>query len=99
PPPAPTLFPYTTLFRSRRKPDASPALRRVTAGRAMGIADQSWLAGSLCRITDQHSLAGADDQHSNHKDRCGPGPVPCLVRHHLRSEEHTSELQSLRHLV
>jgi hypothetical protein len=30
-------------------------------------------------ITDQHSLAGADDQRLNHKDRPGPGPVQCLV--------------------
>ena len=29
-------------------------------------------------ITDQHSLAGADDQRSNDKDRRGPGPVQCL---------------------
>jgi hypothetical protein len=38
-------------------------------------------------ITDQHSLAGADDQRSNHKDRRGPGPVQCLVRRQFISPE------------
>src|ERR1039458_2528779 len=54
-PPRSTLFPYTTLFRSR-------------------------------------------------KSETGSGCAACSVRHpgssvHFRSEEHTSELQSLRHLV
>src|SRR5882724_12848396 len=52
PPPISTLFPYTTLFRSRRH-------------------------GRLCRW--------------NHRPE-GKSPIQ-------RSEEHTSELQSLRHLV
>src|SRR5688572_24543666 len=34
---------------------------------------------SFRRITDRHSLAGAGDQRSNHKDRRGPGPVPLAV--------------------
>src|SRR5262245_62994005 len=55
PPPRSTLFPYTTLFRSRR-------------------AGHPW----LCQVAE-----AVPDQ-------------PALQR---RSEEHTSELQSLRHLV
>lgn len=31
------------------------------------------------QLTDRHSLAGADDQRSNHKHRRGPGPVQCFV--------------------
>src|SRR5438045_7683496 len=54
PPPTPTLFPYTTLFRSRS--DLSPGGRQQF-------------------------------------DRGG------IRRQLSRSEEHTSELQSLRHLV
>src|SRR6202789_4603632 len=54
-PPRSTLFPYTTLFRSRRLPG------RGRPGRQPG----------------------------------GPG----RVRRRRRSEEHTSELQSLQHLV
>src|SRR3989442_9738759 len=52
-PPRSTLFPYTTLFRSRR-----PVRRGVLSG---------------------------------HRDRLPPGSI--------RSEEHTSELQSRPHLV
>src|SRR5258705_7228800 len=56
-PPRSTLFPYTTLFRSRP---------------------------SMSRITNVRSFA-----------------PPCFATaaNDLRSEEHTSELQSLRHLV
>src|SRR5437899_7205659 len=57
PPPGSTLFPYTTLFRSRRPSRRAP---------------------SRCRIAR------------------GSGPA---ARERYRSEEHTSELQSLRQLV
>src|SRR5258705_4913544 len=63
-PPRSTLFPYTTLFRSR-----------VGGGGVLGIR----FAGQL--------LGGQDPRRS----QCG------ALR--ARSEEHTSELQSLRHLV
>src|SRR5437899_8510550 len=62
-PPRSTLFPYTTLFRSR--------VRRCAGGTVLG------------------------------RDRT-PGTHPRCARRHARvrrSEEHTSELQSLRHLV
>src|SRR5258705_9947603 len=67
-PPRSTLFPYTTLFRSR----TAPAAR----GRPSGPARRSTAYGHLHRRAR----------------RC-----PCRGR--SRSEEHTSELQSLRHLV
>src|SRR5258705_7582235 len=60
-PPRSTLFPYTTLFRSRHN-------------------------GSLCRVFDP-TLSGFMSGNSGYPTRIG------------RSEEHTSELQSLRHLV
>src|SRR5262245_65009115 len=59
-PPRSTLFPYTTLFRSRRE-RASAARRGAAAARARTARDRGWSCA--------------------------------------RSEEHTSELQSLRHLV
>src|SRR5690348_18118655 len=67
PPPNATLFPYTTLFRSRR------ARRR--------------------RLASQHL--------SRRGLRRAVAPVRVLVRTEpaLRSEEHTSELQSPVHLV
>src|SRR5262245_64868769 len=68
-PPRPTLFPYTTLFRSRgqRRSRLSPASARPPWRPA-------WIeAPSRFRHRTQQAAA--------------------------RSEEHTSELQSLRHLV
>src|SRR5258705_10074183 len=70
-PPRSTLFPYTTLFRSRvRGPENRSAARRLELG----------LVELVVSANDgDHWLVVPDvDQ---------------------RSEEHTSELQSLRHLV
>src|SRR5262245_63462293 len=63
-PPGSPLFPYTTLFRSRRG-------RRLRAA-----APRRW----------------EPDRESSVR----PG---CQAHRRTRSEEHTSELQSLRHLV
>src|SRR5437899_8205240 len=59
-PPRSTLFPYTTLYRSRSAPNAC--------------------------------FRGPGTGFGHHGTRKGLGAFP-------RSEEHTSELQSLRHLV
>src|SRR5258705_7596416 len=64
-PPRSTLFPYTTLFRSR---GSSPRHGDGFSG----------IVRRECNLSEGSKLA-----------RCGPA----------RSEEHTSELQSLRHLV
>src|SRR2546422_2275231 len=66
-PPRSTLFPYTTLFRSRRA-DA----------RGQGIAGIAWHVGHAAAL---HAV---------------PRPPGAL---RVRSEEHTSELQSRLHLV
>src|SRR3546814_12152785 len=58
-----TLFPYTTLFRSRRR----KALRHFVG-----------------RARDAHALAAAAGRSLDHHRKAD-----------LRSEEHTSELQSL----
>src|SRR5437899_7027328 len=68
-PPRSTLFPYTTLFRSRER-------SRFT-----------------CRC---HVWIGVQ----NKSPACQSMRFSVLsLAHRLRSEEHTSELQSLRHLV
>src|SRR2546423_3923231 len=69
-PPRSTLFPYTTLFRSRR------AWRRRIRPPARGAAPSSPV-------------------------RCGrdAGVASVDVARAMRSEEHTSELQSLAYLV
>src|SRR3989441_1905096 len=76
-PPRSTLFPYTTLFRSRAVRRAG-ARRRRGPGRGRG------------RGRGRPRPAPARPSHA--PARGTPGPAP-------RSEEHTSELQSLAYLV
>src|SRR2546425_9614504 len=69
-PPRSTLFPYTTLFRSRSQPVG------------LGADDRCWCPGGV-GLPWLFALVVAD--------------VPVEVEQ--RSEEHTSELQSLAYLV
>src|SRR5262245_65388706 len=83
-PPTSTLFPYTTLFRSAR---------RKVGKRLRG---ERFLFGIL------HFDVG--DVHRVARHACASGGLfPLFFDHRVepveRSEEHTSELQSLRHLV
>src|SRR2546425_5948050 len=68
-PPRSTLFPYTTLFRSR-----DPGRHRRRARRHLRVS--------------QLSASPADELEVKARERAGS-----------RSEEHTSELQSLAYLV
>src|SRR5262245_63686064 len=88
-PPLPrsTLFPYTTLFRSELA-DQPRILRLVAGERGEELAR----ARFRDRADVRHDLVARHaDAVVRDGDRAG-----CLVE---RSEEHTSELQSLRHLV
>src|SRR5258708_17715309 len=81
-PPRSTLFPYTTLFRSTRRPPGWARAARVAL---------AWSAGQP-----------ACWRPSGASDKAGMAPVaaaPPQGRQHVRSEEHTSELQSPDHLV
>src|SRR5436853_5305763 len=84
-PPTSTLFPYTTLFRSARR----SRLRLMEDGKPLGPAHASH--------DDIRSHGGGlfshwgDDLYFSTSDNSDPRTS--------RSEEHTSELQSLRHLV
>src|SRR3712207_6990036 len=84
-PPRSTLFPYTTLFRSARQ-----AVRDVRAGDAAGVERPH---GQLrARLADR--LRGDDaDRVADHGRAAGGERAP------VRSEEHTSELQSRQYLV
>src|SRR3712207_7749231 len=75
-PPRSTLFPYTTLFRSRR--------RRAVVGRASAA------------LLDRHLRQGGVDARSRHG---GLARVRRSGPRLLRSEEHTSELQSRQYIV
>src|SRR3712207_7855835 len=76
-PPRSTLFPYTTLFRSRR--------RRLGADAPVRAAE---VHGA---VRDARRAPAADDEVPD-----GPQRLAAVV---LRSEEHTSELQSRQYLV
>src|SRR5205823_12469291 len=91
PPPLPTLFPYTTLFRS-------PRVRRRYAGSraAQARCHGAWFSTqSKASKLRQRLLASRFSMRRfiTSGTACSERP-PCE-----RSEEHTSELQSLAYLV
>src|SRR5438093_6563532 len=73
-PPRSTLFPYTTLFRSR------------------GFARATSCPGRAARPAARGRARRRARQRPRGRRRAAPSPPP-------RSEEHTSELQSLTNLV
>src|SRR3712207_6922701 len=85
-PPRSTLFPYTTLFRSDRAHARPPPLRPSSRRRDSFEGD------------GEHFLAGRQDEpvgvgrHVEDRDAVD-------VETGIRSEEHTSELQSRQYLV
>src|SRR2546430_9344583 len=85
-PPRSTLFPYTTLFRSRGSAlpggHGPPGGEGVTAVSGVGERQRR----SVQTVPRDHSRAGAR-------------PCPVRIAPGLRSEEHTSELQSQSNLV
>src|SRR5690606_42080681 len=79
PPPRPTLFPYTTLFRS--PPAPLPLIRRASST-ALPLRPPPILRHKVARW----------------RSATGDDPLPEEVQA-MRSEEHTSELQSRENLV
>src|SRR5258705_6144742 len=82
-PPRSTLFPYTTLFRS-------PYCTLPRSGRAHDA--------FKCKI-EQYSPFVHEIELTEQDDHRKKLQLVVSSGDHLRSEEHTSELQSLRHLV
>src|SRR3546814_10123995 len=74
-----TLFPYTTLFRSRDRSRKTPGKRRISAARRGQGA-----SGPASNLQNQYRQSSGSIVRSN--------PRP---EYSDRSEEHTSELQSL----
>src|SRR3712207_8930578 len=82
-PPRSTLFPYTTLFRSKAstlRSSLRTPLRLISA----------------CSITPKRDKKAIASAYRNGRIRSGTGISPKFAR---RSEEHTSELQSRQYLV
>src|SRR3546814_5206716 len=79
-----TLFPYTTLFRSGPLPDEGIAPAAARPARL----PQAFRHGSDRHVRRRRSALGRCDEG-------GGGPAGGHARAFPRSEEHTSELQSL----
>src|SRR3546814_7121676 len=75
-----TLFPYTTLFRSDRKPPALLFMPPMAIHHFLARCHPRWRQ-ARCSRRDRKPHA--------------PQPSRCRHRRATRSEEHTSELQSL----
>src|SRR2546422_1536249 len=82
-PPRSTLFPYTTLFRSHNMEVIKSADYLIDLGPEGGEAGGSVIT---CGTPEEVS-------------QCEASYTGQFLRHYLRSEEHTSELQSRLHLV
>src|SRR5690606_40919609 len=87
PPPRPTLFPYTTLFRSH----LLETRRRIHHRHHTGRNDIRVLAHAKFR--SRHT------RHDRFHNRHCAGVCTRTQATFLRSEEHTSELQSRENLV
>src|SRR3712207_8013581 len=83
-PPRSTLFPYTTLFRSRPRSRNWPAETRHTHSSANRKPDSPPSAGTSRPAASRTTAVE---------------PVGSAARQATRSEEHTSELQSRQYLV
>src|SRR3712207_8569550 len=87
-PPRSTLFPYTTLFRSSSRPTTGHrSCDAFAPPRSVRVIPRE--AQPPCRLPPPEYLATASWSSSN--------PSPGALG--MRSEEHTSELQSRQYLV
>src|SRR2546429_5219003 len=99
PPPRSTLFPYTTLFRSRREPDVGTEVAAVRRGVPQEQArvqdpEDEHAAGDDDRGTErpprerQVPIAGWEREVGVTWDRRRWGPEGHVDRHPLRSDGH-----------
>src|SRR3712207_7371921 len=88
-PPRSPLFPYTTLFRSRPVPARTGVV--AAGGRRPAVQPADPRRPDLGGLVPRNGgLAGPVR---------GPSPGPSRTKRSIRSEEHTSELQSRQYLV
>src|SRR5687767_15488206 len=89
-PPRSTLFPYTTLFRSER------IGQHAREGRAVGPGGADQLRVAAVGVAEGHDHPGDGEDRRRHRPVAARIDAAARVP---RSEEHTSELQSLAYLV
>src|SRR5690606_42159821 len=94
-PPGSTPFPYTTLFRSHRlvhRLARNDARRLDVHAAALGGGDRALAVDRLAQRVDDAAQEALADRHVH--DLAQPADFVAL-----RSEEHTSEIQSRENLV
>src|SRR3712207_7203101 len=99
-PPRSTLFPYTTLFRSRPEP-----YRRIRRAGKLNAGTHPFRC-QRTRLTDVCRCRKDIYAWQTGRGKEHPEPIPASISRRslqperpLRSEEHTSELQSRQYLV
>src|SRR3546814_10603937 len=88
-----TLFPYTTLFRSKRRPHFNSADTAVLSAKGKRKVNEAGLPPAAEPQGLHPSLKGTGIGLSHLRCRCRSAPR--RRPRGFRSEEHTSELQSL----
>src|SRR5690606_41442843 len=91
-PPSPTLFPYTTLFRSREQLSAGRDVRGIKRGYQF---DKVEMVKFVHPDTSREEHARLIQEAGDVLEALG---LPYRILQ-MRSEEHTSELQSRENLV
>src|SRR5205823_12468312 len=96
PPPSPTPFPYTTLFRSTLRRPAADDICYATQNRQDAV---KRLAEEATLILVIGSQTSSNAQRLVEVARNAGAAAELIGGEEERSEEHTSELQSLAYLV
>src|SRR3546814_9718191 len=89
-----TLFPYTTLFRSRRCRDYSCVSTPLLSPNS-GLATTVFYRLRMCNLELPSSSRNESNHRPNLASQREDKNVEQIHPDHRRSEEHTSELQSL----
>src|SRR5207244_12687325 len=96
-PPEPTLFPYTTLFRSHLTVEDNIAF--PLSGKTMDEAARNWRVREVAQMLGLAHVLHRKPAQLSGGQRQRVAMARAMVRRRARSEEHTSELQSPDHLV
>src|SRR3712207_7656480 len=94
-PPRSTLFPYTTLFRSV----PARAVVLLTANECAVVQFGNGLTQFFLGVHDDWTVPGDRLFQRPARDEQEPDSFRARLHDDLRSEEHTSELQSRQYLV
>src|SRR2546422_9439355 len=95
-PPRSTLFPYTTLFRSATAPARRAQNKRTAAAR---VTDGRESEQRTAKVPPDYAGARREADDARAQGASGARRLLGVELPRLRSEEHTSELQSRLHLV